>query len=525
MTLHDFLRLIRRQLGVIVTLTLVGAALAAGALMLQSPRYTAHASGYVRVSVPQSAGGTTDSNSYYSASQLAAQKAKAFVAVFTSQTVASLVRQELGLSEEPSELASRITATNAANSLTIDVTATASSPDLARRIADSVVNQSAAQVRRLEGTGSPVSIVMMSPASLAEIDVSPTPLKYLAGGLLAGLLVGLLVALARQRLDTRLRTSQDVSERFDSPVLASLPRSAGIARTGERGGDFQAEESLRKLRTNLRYTGIDHPNRIILVTSPCQGDGKSSVAAGLARVMAAAGDDVILVDADLRRPTIQDTFGVRARLGLPQVLVDADLRRPTIQDTFGVRARLGLPQVLVGAAGLDQVLRTTDTDGLTVLTSAGSPPPNPTELLGSKRMAELLGLLAGDHVVILDAPPVLPVADALILAGLADTVLLVIGSGNTRSDQLEQSIAAIGRAGGRTTGIVLNRVPSSRLARLRYGDTEYGYGYASEGHTESHAGNHPQDAVAETLEPPRVSGDRVVAGSRPLRRAQREDRP
>lgn len=499
MTLHDFLRLIRRQLGVIVTLTLVGAALAAGALMLQSPRYTAHASGYVRVSVPQSAGGTTDSNSYYSASQLAAQKAKAFVAVFTSQTVASLVRQELGLSEEPSELASRITATNAANSLTIDVTATASSPDLARRIADSVVNQSAAQVRRLEGTGSPVSIVMMSPASLAEIDVSPTPLKYLAGGLLAGLLVGLLVALARQRLDTRLRTSQDVSERFDSPVLASLPRSAGIARTGERGGDFQAEESLRKLRTNLRYTGIDHPNRIILVTSPCQGDGKSSVAAGLARVMAAAGDDVILVD--------------------------ADLRRPTIQDTFGVRARLGLPQVLVGAAGLDQVLRTTDTDGLTVLTSAGSPPPNPTELLGSKRMAELLGLLAGDHVVILDAPPVLPVADALILAGLADTVLLVIGSGNTRSDQLEQSIAAIGRAGGRTTGIVLNRVPSSRLARLRYGDTEYGYGYASEGHTESHAGNHPQDAVAETLEPPRVSGDRVVAGSRPLRRAQREDRP
>lgn len=499
MTLHDFLRLIRRQLGVIVTLTLVGAALAAGALMLQSPRYTAHASGYVRVSVPQSAGGTTDSNSYYSASQLAAQKAKAFVAVFTSQTVASLVRQELGLSEEPSELASRITATNAANSLTIDVTATASSPDLARRIADSVVNQSAAQVRRLEGTGSPVSIVMMSPASLAEIDVSPTPLKYLAGGLLAGLLVGLLVALARQRLDTRLRTSQDVSERFDSPVLASLPRSAGIARTGERGGDFQAEESLRKLRTNLRYTGIDHPNRIILVTSPCQGDGKSSVAAGLARVMAADGDDVILVD--------------------------ADLRRPTIQDTFGVRARLGLPQVLVGAAGLDQVLRTTDTDGLTVLTSAGSPPPNPTELLGSKRMAELLGLLAGDHVVILDAPPVLPVADALILAGLADTVLLVIGSGNTRSDQLEQSIAAIGRAGGRTTGIVLNRVPSSRLARLRYGDTEYGYGYASEGHTESHAGNHPQDAVAETLEPPRVSGDRVVAGSRPLRRAQREDRP
>ena len=160
-------------------------------------------------------------------------------------------------------------------------------------------------------------------------------------------------------------------------MLAVLPESRGIARTDAGSNeDFQSAESMRKLRTNLRYANVDHQAKVILVTSPLQGDGKSSVAASLAKVMAIAGDDVILVDTDLRRPSVAATFDLHGPLGLLQVLVDST--KP------------------------ENALRPTKTDGLSVLPSFDTP-PNPSELLGSSRMAALIQELSEDHVVILDA--------------------------------------------------------------------------------------------------------------------------
>lgn len=452
MTLRDFLKLTRRRLGTILVCTLLGAVAAAGLLLASPTTYSAQATAYVRVAMPQSPTGGNDSGAYAAAAQLASQKVKAFVSVFASQSVAENVIKELRLDTTPADLANQVTASNAPNSLTIVVSATGNSPEQARKIADAVVTESAAQVKSLEGANSPVEVVMMAPASLSEISKTPSPIKYLGVGVLAGLVIGYAVAFARQHFDTRLRTADDITGQFKAPVLAVLPQSKGIARTdAENNEDFQSAESLRKLRTNLRYANVDHQAKVILVTSPLQGDGKSSVAASLAKVMAVAGDDVILVD--------------------------TDLRRPSVADTFALHGPLGLLQVLVGSTKPESALRPTKIDGLSVLPTFDTP-PNPSELLGSSRMAELIQELSSNHTVILDAPPVLPVTDAVVLSHLADSIVVVISCGRTRKEQLKQAVDSIERGDGKVSGIVLNRASSTKLSRLRYGDAEYGYEYS-----------------------------------------------
>lgn len=482
MTLEDLLTLTRRRIGTIVLCTVLGGLAAFGVLWMTPVSYTAASTAYVRVTVPTDDGTASSANAYYNASQLATQKVKAFVPVFTSETVAQKVIEKLGLSETPSQLASQVTASNATNALTINVTATSSSPDQARTIADAVVEQAAAQVKVLEGENSPVGIVLMAPSSLSSITQSPSTTKYMGAGILAGLLLGYVVAFARAQFDTRLRTADDVANRVDVPILGIIPESATIARTtiDTAGGDFRAEESLRKLRTNLRYANVDTEMRVVVVTSPLQGDGKSSIAANLAKVMAMAGQDV--------------------------VLIDADLRRPTVRDLFGVHADVGLTHVLVGNVGLEQAVVATSIAGLSVL-PAGETPPNPSELLGSRRMTELVEYLGRDRMVIIDAPPVLPVTDAAVLAKAADGVLVVVQSGRTTSDQLEQALSSLDQAGGTIAGIVLNRAASSRLARMRYGDSEYGYGYSESDY--GYRGREGHEGRSEG-----AAGERVVRSGR-----------
>ncbi|TWS21036.1 exopolysaccharide biosynthesis protein, partial [Tsukamurella conjunctivitidis] len=168
MTLEDFLKLTRRHLGTILVCLLIGGVGAFGLLKVTPTQYTASSTAYVRVTVPSDDGTDASANAYYNASQLATQKVKAFVPVFTSQTVAQAVIDQLKLNTTPTELAGRLTASNATNALTINVTASADSADQARQIADTVVDKAAVQVKELEGEDSPVSVVLMTPADLSQ---------------------------------------------------------------------------------------------------------------------------------------------------------------------------------------------------------------------------------------------------------------------------------------------------------------------------------------------------------------------
>lgn len=219
---------------------------------------------------------------------------------------------------------------------------------------------------------------------------------------------------------------------------------APIALDSSRDGDpTHSAEAFRKLRTNLAFMDVDHPPRVIVMTSPQSGDGKSTLAANLAVAIAASDQAVVLIDADLRRPSVAESFGLVEGAGLTDVLIG----RATFEDVAQRSARHPDLQVL----------------------AAGGIPPNPSEMVGSRAMRTLLAKLAEDHIVIVDAPPLLPVTDAALLTASADGALIVILAGKTLDTDLQSAVRHLDAVNGRALGVILNKVSSRDSASGYYG--------------------------------------------------------
>lgn len=202
-------------------------------------------------------------------------------------------------------------------------------------------------------------------------------------------------------------------------------------------------EAYRTLRTNLEFSSLDEPVRTLVVTSPGAEEGKSTVLANLAVTLAQGGKQVILLDCDLRRPAQHTLFGLDNATGLTTMMLAED-------------------------AWSDPPLRETPVDGLRVL-SAGPLPPNPAELLGSRRMKETMAaLLEQADVLLFDAPPVLAVTDALVLAVQTDGVLLVVKAGGTRREHIQQAKERLERVNARIVGAVLNNAPTDAMLQEYY---------------------------------------------------------
>ena len=213
--------------------------------------------------------------------------------VFTSESVAQGVIDALGLRTTPAQLARSISAKNEKNALTINVSASAPTAEEAQTIADETIRQADAQIKRLDGADSPIGVALMSSAGLSGATRSPSPAKRVGTGALSGIVVGYVSAFALDVLDRRIRSQSDVASVVDEPVLATIPRSVEMTRRRySEAPDHRVEEALRKLRTNLRYTNIDKGLHTLVVTSAMQADGKSTVSANLARVMALSGLEV-----------------------------------------------------------------------------------------------------------------------------------------------------------------------------------------------------------------------------------------
>jgi capsular exopolysaccharide synthesis family protein len=307
-------------------------------------------------------------------------------------------------------------------------------------------------------TGSaPVTITTDQSALVPTTPIFPDLQTSLIVGGVLGLGVGIAFALMRTASDRRIRATDDVEARIGLPVVGTIPLTATSAGSrlldagamSDKGTSFAVAEALRALRTNLQFMDVDNPPRTIVVTSPLPSDGKSTIACNLALTLAASGRAVVLVDGDLRRSTVATT------MGLP--------------------GGAGLSDVLSGRAEIADVLqRTHQSSNLFVLT-AGSVPPNPSEVLGSARMRQLLSDLAKHATVIIDAPPLLPVTDGAVLAHQSDGALLVVSLGKTTYDLLEKAVNTLSKAGGRALGVVLNRAP------LRGADSStYSYEYQRE---------------------------------------------
>ena len=307
-------------------------------------------------------------------------------------------------------------------------------------------NYEAVRLARLQNTP---NVVQVEKALPPTIPIQAGPLRNIILGAVIGLLLTGTIAFALEYMDDTLKTPQDIANVLGLPVVGYVVNESGMDKTDgmpyvSANPRSPMAETFRTLRTNLEFASVDKSLKTILVTSPGASEGKTTVATNLAAVMAQANKRVILLE--------------------------GDLRRPRVHRALGMTNQIGLSDVFRGQMDIRDVARYSKVKDLAVITS-GSLPPNPAELLGSARMAQILARLVDSaSVVIIDSPPFV-VADSTVLASKVDGVLLVIQPGKTHAEAAKTMLAQLDRAGAHVVGVVLNRV--SRKTSSYYGYYRY----------------------------------------------------
>jgi Mrp family chromosome partitioning ATPase/capsular polysaccharide biosynthesis protein len=337
-------------------------------------------------------------------------------------------------------------------------------------------------------------------AQPARTPVRPQVLLYTGAGLLTGLLLGMLLAVLSEQLDTRIRTAEALTQLLGWSVLTTVWKERSKEDLINPTGGNTNVESYRILRTNIGFSTIDKPSRTLMVTSSTPRDGKSVIASNLAIFMAKAGKHTLLIDADLRRPSLCEKFALSTdKMGLSNAILA--FSRPT---TANIQSHSLLPTPSTAEApsgatavtelSFDPFVHSVDIPNLFVMPS-GPLPPNPSELLDSKAMQRFFTALAGygAEVVIFDVPPLLGLSDASILASKVDGTLIVVDIMGVTKGHLKQAKALMAQAGAYVLGCVVNKQRRSR------NDTIYSYYYSTD--EQNRRGNH----TAKNMSPSAVS--------------------
>ncbi len=386
------------------------------------------------------------------------------------ETLAQRTVDKLGLDMTAAQLQENVTASAKLNTVLINVNVLDNSPVRARDIANTLSDEFVAMVRELEtpedGAPPDSRVVVEQRASIPGSPVTPKTARNIAIGLALGVALGVGLALLRDLLDNTVKDRETLEDISGTGIVGSIPldkerrKQAAISFENDNSG---IAEAFRKLRTNLQFLSVDDPPRIIVVTSSMPSEGKSTTAINLALALAEAEHNVVLVDGDMRRPTLHKYL---------------DLVGP-----------VGFSSVLSGAASLEEALQKTRFPGLTVLTS-GAIPPNPSELLGSQSARHLLAeLRAKFDYVIVDSTPLLAVTDAAILAAGADGVLIMARFGQTKRDQLAHAVGNLRSVGAPLLGAVFTLMP------IR-GSSSYSYSYSYYGIDGPHPKSRQQTPIA-----------------------------
>jgi non-specific protein-tyrosine kinase len=337
--------------------------------------------------------------------------------------------------------------------------------------------------------GSTVNSLEVIEHAAPGVPVGPNAKMNVMLAALIGLGLALAAALALEYMDDTVKSAEYVDRRLGLPTLATIEvlpdathrRDALVTLNAPRS---PLSEAFRTLRTNLQFGLKARKRRTILITSASPGEGKSTVAANLAVVMAQKGIRVILADADLRRPTVHRAFGLPNSLGMTSLLLDEDLT-------------------------LDDALRPIEgVETLFVLTS-GPLPPNPAEVLDSDATDKLIALLRERaDVVIVDSPPLLAVTDAAVLAEKVDGTVLVFDAGSTRMEAARRAISSLTTVGVTPMGAVVNRMDRREG---RYYSSAYRYKYDYSGYYGTGGGGGDGDSTPPAGRPPRNPGAGWVA--------------
>lgn len=414
----------------------------------------------------------------YQGNRFSQERVKSYAELLTGETLAQRTVDKLGLDMSAAQLQAKVTATAKIDTVLINVRVLDESPLRARDIANTLSDEFVTMARELEtpedGATPDVRVVVEQRASISNHPVVPKTARNLGVGLILGLALGVGAAVLRDLFDNTVKSREELEELSGAGLVGTIPldkeRRTHPAIVFETDHSTIAE-SFRRLRTNLQFLSVDNPPREIVITSSIPNEGKSTTAINIALALAESGHQVVLVDGDMRRPSLANYL-----------------------DMVG---SVGFSTVLSGQTPLSEALQVTRYRGLSLLAS-GATPPNPSELLASQTAKSLLrDLRAQFDFVIIDSSPLLAVTDAAILAAASDGVLVVARFGETRREQLAQSISSLQSVGAHVLGTVFAMVPPR-------GHATYGYGYVY----------HDGDASSSTDNPPRRYLKRAASSTR-----------
>ena len=440
------LQLLREHWRIILACLVLGLGGALLVTVVMPKTYTATATVYVSA-VPG-----TDANALLESGQLSEQRMKSYVALATSERIGREVVADLGLGITGEQLLQHVTVTSPAGTVVLSISASATTPDQAAQIANGVSTAFGRLVSDLERPANPtgpriITTQVVEPASPPVQAEWPNPWLNVPLGAVVGLLIGLAVAVVRERSDTSVKSVEDLRRIARLPVLGRIPQERRLGRQPlilHTRPLSPAAEAFRQLRTSLRFLNATQRVNAVMLTSPLRNEGRTTMVCNLALAMTQVGRRVVIVDADLRRPRVADILQLP---GAP-----------------------GLSEVLAGRAKLPNVIRSWGGGAFDVVTS-GSVPTNPSELLDSPRMANLiLDLRTRYDLVLVDAPPLLPVTDAVALTKLMDGSVLLARHGATTVEQVHAALSALATVSARILGTVLTAAPGTGLQHVVRGD-------------------------------------------------------
>lgn len=440
----------------IASCTLATIAIAALLTLNSTPQYASSARLFVSTS------GSDDSQALQG-SQFSLQRVKSYADLLTGQEIARRVVDELELTQDPKSLAGQISASSKLDTVILTVSVTDPNPERAQMLADAVSKVFVSYVAELETPPgkdeATIKATVVDPAGLPGSPISPQPTRNIGLGLILGLLLGAGVAVLRETLDTSIKSVRQLESLVPAPIIGTISFDTNAVDTpliSSLDAYAPRAEAFRVLRTNLQFIDPDLERKVFVITSSLPGEGKTTTAVNLALALAEGGERV--------------------------ALVEGDLRRPRISEYLRLESAVGLTTVLIGKLPLKDAMQSTANEGLAVLTS-GTTPPNPAELLKSSSMAALIESLRESYdIVLIDAPPLLPVTDGALLAAQSDGALLVVRHGKTTTDQVAMALDRLEAVGATPVGVIFNMAPAKGGDGYGYG---YGYGYAPEPSTKS----------------------------------------
>lgn len=456
MGMKDYARILRRSWPMVVVMAVAGLGVAWAASVTATPQYSATSAAFVSSERSATLTELTQGNAFTE------KRVSTYARLASEPLVTQPVIDDFQLGITPSEFAKKMTVTVPVDTTMIEIAIRDTSGSGASSLANAVMTSLRATVAEIETTTAaqtdadgtviveaapPVKITQVRFAEVPTSPVSPDLMLYLLIGLVAGLALGVLGAILRDLFDNRVRSLADVTSLTPIPIVGTVPqrprgRPANDLTQGAAGNAF--DESIRILRTNLQFLDVDGP-ATFAVTSANGGDGKSSITANLAVAIAATGRRVLVID--------------------------ADLRRPHLHEYFAIEGGAGLTDVVIGRAKLAEVVQPWRSPKLHVL-AAGRIPPNPSELLSSAPMRDLMDQAQKQYdVVLYDCAPVLPVPDAAIVARRVGGTLLVVSMNKSRREQIRGALDSLQRVKAHVSGIIANRV--SQRGPTAYAVEEY----------------------------------------------------